>query len=59
MADKIEGIVTAKGLRFALVISRFNDLIASKLKEGAIDCLTRHEAEEGVALIEQVVKSLI
>jgi 6,7-dimethyl-8-ribityllumazine synthase len=46
MVEKIEGIVTAKGLRFALVISRFNELISNKLKEGAIDCLTRHEADE-------------
>jgi 6,7-dimethyl-8-ribityllumazine synthase len=46
MAEKIEGIVTAKGLRFALIIGRFNELIATKLKEGAIDCLMRHEADE-------------
>ncbi len=46
MSEKIEGIVSAKGLRFALVISRFNELIGGKLKEGAIDCLVRHEADE-------------
>jgi 6,7-dimethyl-8-ribityllumazine synthase len=46
MAEKIEVIVTAKGLRFALIISRFNELIGGKLREGAIDCLLRHEADE-------------
>jgi 6,7-dimethyl-8-ribityllumazine synthase len=46
MSEKIEGIVTAKGLRFALVISRFNEFIGSKLKEGAMDCLLRHEADD-------------
>lgn len=46
MAEKLEGLVTGKGLRFAIIVSRFNELISGKLKEGALDCLLRHEADE-------------
>ena len=46
MAVKIEGMVSAKGLKVALVVGRFNDFISSKLKEAAIDCLVRHEGDE-------------
>lgn len=41
----IEGKLTGKGRRFAIVVSRFNDFITSKLLEGALDCLRRHETE--------------
>ncbi len=38
-----EGTFTQlQGLRFAIVIGRFNDLITSKLLEGCQDCLKRH-----------------
>jgi 6,7-dimethyl-8-ribityllumazine synthase len=38
-----EGTFTqSQGLRFAIVIGRFNDLITSKLLEGCQDCLKRH-----------------
>lgn len=46
MAKIIEGELTAKNLRFALIVSRFNELIGRKLLDGAVDCLIRHEAEE-------------
>ena len=46
MANIIEGNITAKGLRFAIVASRFNEFITSKLLEGARDMLRRHGAEE-------------
>jgi len=42
----IEGELQAKGLKFGLVVSRFNDFITSRLLEGAIDALTRHGAKE-------------
>jgi 6,7-dimethyl-8-ribityllumazine synthase len=42
----IEGGLSAEGLRFALVVSRFNELFTSKLQEGAIDCLVRHGASD-------------
>jgi 6,7-dimethyl-8-ribityllumazine synthase len=40
----IEGNLDAKGLRFALVVSRFNEALTSRLESGAVDCLERHGA---------------
>ena len=37
-----EGILIGKGLKFGVVISRFNELITIKLLEGAKDALLRH-----------------
>jgi 6,7-dimethyl-8-ribityllumazine synthase len=37
-----EGQLAAQGKKFAIVVSRFNDLITGKLLEGALDCLKRH-----------------
>ncbi len=37
-----EGYLNGEGLKFTLVVSRFNDLITSRLEEGAMDCLVRH-----------------
>jgi 6,7-dimethyl-8-ribityllumazine synthase len=42
----IQGELQAKGLRFAIVVSRFNDFITSKLLDGAVDALARHGAKE-------------
>jgi len=42
----VEGMLDAAGLRFALVVSRFNEALTSRLEGGAIDCLIRHGAEE-------------
>jgi 6,7-dimethyl-8-ribityllumazine synthase len=41
-----EAKLDAKGLRFALVVSRFNEALTSRLESGAIDCLVRHGADE-------------
>lgn len=46
MSKIVEGNLSAKGKKFALVVSRFNELISGKLLEGAEDCLIRHSAEE-------------
>lgn len=40
-----EGILLAKGMKFALVVGRFNEFISSKLLGGAIDGLKRHGVE--------------
>jgi 6,7-dimethyl-8-ribityllumazine synthase len=37
-----EGVLHDVGGRFALVVSRFNDLITSRLMDGAVDTLKRH-----------------
>ncbi len=43
---KIEGDLQAEGLKFAIIVSRFNDFITNKLLEGAVDALLRHGAAE-------------
>ncbi|MHC1702157.1 MAG: 6,7-dimethyl-8-ribityllumazine synthase [Humidesulfovibrio sp.] len=40
----VEGQLDAKGLKVAIVASRFNDFIVDKLVGGAVDALTRHGA---------------
>lgn len=46
MPRSFEGDLDAHDLRFAVVASRFNDEIVSGLLDGALECLTRHGAEE-------------
>jgi len=46
VAKTIEGDLSGKGKRFAVVVSRYNELIGSKLLSGALDCLTRHEVAD-------------
>ncbi len=52
MTDKgrtFEGVLKGEGLTFAIVVSRFNEFIGSKLLSGARDCLARHGvADAGV-----------
>ena len=48
----IEGHLDAQGLRFALVVSRFNEALTGRLESGAIDCLLRHGAvEENISIV--------
>lgn len=48
-----EGELLAKGLKFAIVVSRFNDFITNKLLDGAVDALLRHGAvEQNVDIIK-------
>jgi 6,7-dimethyl-8-ribityllumazine synthase len=42
MPKIIEGKLSGEGLKVALVAGRFNEFITSKLIEGALDCLKRH-----------------
>lgn len=42
----LEGKLTAKGIKVAIVAARFNEFITSKLLSGALDCLKRHEAAD-------------
>jgi 6,7-dimethyl-8-ribityllumazine synthase len=41
-----EGNLNGQGFRFAIVASRWNDFISSRLVEGALDALERLEADE-------------
>lgn len=46
MANIIEGKLTAKGKKFGIVVSRFNELISNQLLAGAKDCLLRHDCKD-------------
>lgn len=54
MPRTYEGMLDAKGCRFGLVVSRFNDLLTNRLVEGALDCLARHGAREDDLLLVKV-----
>ncbi len=45
MAKVVEGKIVAKGMKFGIVASRFNDFISGKLIDGALDALTRSGAD--------------
>ncbi|MBC8315348.1 MAG: 6,7-dimethyl-8-ribityllumazine synthase [Bacteroidales bacterium] len=42
----IEGKLEAKGLKFGIVTSRFNEFISSKLLAGCLDGLSRHGVDD-------------
>ncbi len=42
----IEAKLDAAGLKFGIIVSRFNDFVTDKLLEGALDGLKRHGGEE-------------
>lgn len=46
MPNVIEGNVIAEGLRFGVVVGRFNEFISGKLLGGALDAFKRHGAED-------------
>lgn len=46
MANEYEGILDAKGLKFAIILARFNSFIGEKLLDGAIDAIKRHGGDE-------------
>ncbi|MDO9351300.1 MAG: 6,7-dimethyl-8-ribityllumazine synthase, partial [Deltaproteobacteria bacterium] len=54
MAKTIEGKLMAKGLKFGIVLSRFNNFISDRLLEGALDALRRSGAEEGDCSVVRV-----
>ena len=46
MPRSFEGDLSAAGLRFGVIASRFNDEIVSGLLDGALTCLARHGADD-------------
>ncbi|WP_059043479.1 6,7-dimethyl-8-ribityllumazine synthase [Paenibacillus rubinfantis] len=46
MANVFEGHLVSEGLKYAIVVGRFNEFITSKLLSGALDALKRHGAKE-------------
>ena len=47
MGKEIQGQLEGKGRKFAIVVSRFNEMFSGKLLEGAKDCLKRHGVDSG------------
>jgi 6,7-dimethyl-8-ribityllumazine synthase len=48
MPNILEGNFRDAGkMRFGIVVGRFNEMIGSKLLEGALDCLRRHGVDDG------------
>jgi len=46
MSKRFEGMLLGKGLKFGLVVARFNEFFTQKLLEGAQDALLRHDVNE-------------
>ncbi len=46
MSKQFEGMLLGKGLRFGIVVSRFNEFFTTKLLEGAKDALLRHGVQD-------------
>ncbi len=43
---QLEGQLSARGLKVAVIVSRFNSFITKELLNGALDCWRRHEGTE-------------
>ncbi len=54
MPKYLEGNLDAKGLKFGILVSRFNSFIGERLLEGALDALLRHGAEDGDISVARV-----
>jgi 6,7-dimethyl-8-ribityllumazine synthase len=50
----VQGALRAEGLRFAIVVSRFNDFVTHRLLAGALDALERLGAEEKNVVVYRV-----
>jgi 6,7-dimethyl-8-ribityllumazine synthase len=46
MVKVLEGNLIAEGLKFGIIVSRFNEFITTKLLGGALDTLHRHAAKD-------------
>ena len=54
MPKTLEGHLSAKGLKFGIVVSRFNDFITSRLLGGALDALERSGADDADTVVAKV-----
>ena len=46
MATVIEGKLDARGMKFGIIVSRFNDFVTEKLLEGALKALRTHGGDD-------------
>jgi 6,7-dimethyl-8-ribityllumazine synthase len=54
MVKTIEGNLIAKGKKFAIIASRFNDFITKELISGCVDTLVRHGLDERELVVTMV-----
>ena len=54
MPKQLQGDLSAKGQKFCILVSRFNDFITSKLLDGAMDALIRNGAREDDITVARV-----
>ena len=54
----VVGALDGRGLKVAIVFSRFNDFISERLLQGAIDCLVRHGVADGDVTVAHVPGAL-
>ncbi|MFW9603701.1 MAG: 6,7-dimethyl-8-ribityllumazine synthase [Trichlorobacter sp.] len=54
MPNCVEGNLDGKGLRFGIVVSRFNSFISERLLEGAVDALKRHGVADGDVTVARI-----
>ena len=54
MPKFLEGKLDAEGLRFGIVVGRFNSFISERLLEGALDALVRHGAKAETIVVARV-----
>ena len=54
MPAYIEGNLSAAGLKFGIIVGRFNSFIGERLLEGALDALLRHGAEHKDIVVARV-----
>ncbi len=47
MSKILQGVLLGEGLKFGVVVSRFNEFVTKKLLEGAQDALLRHGVSDG------------
>jgi 6,7-dimethyl-8-ribityllumazine synthase len=50
----IEGLLSAKGKKIAIIVSRFNSFISDKLLEGALDAIVRNDGNKDDITIYKV-----
>jgi len=54
MPQFIDGKLDATGLRFGIVVGRFNSFIGDRLLEGALDAIIRHGGDDGAITVARV-----
>jgi len=54
MPNYIEGKLDASGLKFGIIVGRFNSFISERLLEGALDAIRRHGADESAVDVLRV-----